>query len=148
MHPPYYRGCWHGVSRCLFLRYLQSYSLGKDLYNLTTFIGHAVLLHQACAHCGRFLTAASRRSMGRISVPLWLIVLSDQLSVIALVSHYLTNKLVDRRTLPNRRSFTLSGLPGISPALAGLSLSSGQVSNVLLTRSPLLAEARRTTCMY
>ncbi len=20
-HPPYYRGCWHGVSRCLFIRY-------------------------------------------------------------------------------------------------------------------------------
>ncbi len=23
LHPPYYRGCWHGVSRCLFCRYLQ-----------------------------------------------------------------------------------------------------------------------------
>ena len=21
LHPPYYRGCWHGVSRCLFCRY-------------------------------------------------------------------------------------------------------------------------------
>ncbi len=21
LHPPYYRGCWHGVSRCLFLGY-------------------------------------------------------------------------------------------------------------------------------
>ncbi len=21
LHPPYYRGCWHGVSRCLFDRY-------------------------------------------------------------------------------------------------------------------------------
>jgi len=25
LHPPYYRGCWHGVSRCLFLRYRQSF---------------------------------------------------------------------------------------------------------------------------
>ena len=23
LHPPYYRGCWHGVSRCFFLRYRQ-----------------------------------------------------------------------------------------------------------------------------
>ena len=23
LHPPYYRGCWHGVSRCLFLWYRQ-----------------------------------------------------------------------------------------------------------------------------
>jgi hypothetical protein len=21
LHPPYYRGCWHGVSRCLFIGY-------------------------------------------------------------------------------------------------------------------------------
>ncbi len=36
-------------------------------------------------------TAASRRSLGRVSVPVWLIVLSDQLPVDALVSRYLTN---------------------------------------------------------
>ncbi len=23
-HPPYYRGCWHGVSRCLFIQYTQA----------------------------------------------------------------------------------------------------------------------------
>ncbi|MBP1746348.1 MAG: uncharacterized protein H6Q54_963, partial [Deltaproteobacteria bacterium] len=39
-------------------------------------------------------TAASRRSLGRVSVPVWLVVLSDQLPVIALVSFYLTNKLI------------------------------------------------------
>ena len=39
LHPPYYRGCWHGVSRCLFLRYRQirahphSSSLIKEVYN-------------------------------------------------------------------------------------------------------------------
>ncbi len=36
-------------------------------------------------------TAASRGSLGRVSVPVWLIVLSDQLTIVALVSHYLTN---------------------------------------------------------
>ena len=40
--------------------------------------------------------------MGRVSVPLWLAVLSDQLPVIALVSHYLTNKLIGRRPFPER----------------------------------------------
>ncbi len=24
LHPPYYRGCWHGVSRCLLWRYRQA----------------------------------------------------------------------------------------------------------------------------
>jgi hypothetical protein len=29
--------------------------------------------------------------LGRVSVPMWLIILSDQLLIVALVSHYLTN---------------------------------------------------------
>ncbi len=49
-----------------------------------------------------FLTAASRRSLGRISVPVWLIILSDQLSIVALVGHYPTNKLMERRVIPWR----------------------------------------------
>ena len=40
--------------------------------------------------------------MGRVSVPLWGIILSDPLPVIALVSHYLTNKLIGNRLLPDR----------------------------------------------
>ena len=36
---------------------------------------------------------------------MWLIILSDQLPVDALVSRYLTNKLIGRETLPNRKSF-------------------------------------------
>ncbi len=35
--------------------------------------------------------AASRRSLGRVSVPVWLFVLSDQLQIVALVGHYPTN---------------------------------------------------------
>ena len=62
-----------------------------ELYNPKAFITHAALLDQACAHCPIFPTAASRRSLGRVSVPVWLIILSDQLPVVALVSHYLTN---------------------------------------------------------
>ncbi len=63
----------------------------KVLYNPQAFFTHAALLDQACAHCPIFPTAASRRSLGRVSVPVWLIVLSDQLRIAALVSHYLTN---------------------------------------------------------
>ena len=55
------------------------------------FLLHAALLGQAFAHCPIFLTAASRRSLARISVPVWLIILSDQLPVFALVGHYPTN---------------------------------------------------------
>ena len=40
--------------------------------------------------------------MDRVSVPLWLTVLSDQLSVAALVSRYLTNKLMDRKLILKR----------------------------------------------
>ena len=37
--PPYYRGCWHGVSRSLFIKYMQTgihtrlYSFIKEVYN-------------------------------------------------------------------------------------------------------------------
>ena len=66
-------------------------SRSKVLYNPKTFITHAALLRQAFAHCAKFPTAASRRSLDRVSVPVWLIVLSDQLPVVALVGHYPAN---------------------------------------------------------
>ncbi len=97
LHPPYYRGCWHGVSRCLLRRYRQGplftgfISLPTELYDPKAFIAHAAWLRQAFAHCAIFPTAASRRSLDRVSVPVWLIILSDQLPVFALVSSYLTN---------------------------------------------------------
>ena len=98
-HPLYYRGCWHRVSRCLLSRYRQGSvvssgpfsSLPTELYNPKAFITHAAWLDQACAHCPIFPTAASRRSLARVSVPVWLIILSDQLRVFALVGRYPTN---------------------------------------------------------
>ena len=44
-------------------------SLRKGVYDPRAFLPHAVLLRQAFAHCGKFPTAASRRSLGRVSVP-------------------------------------------------------------------------------
>ena len=101
------------------------------LYDPKAFITHAASLGQACAHCPIFPTAASRRSRGRVSVPVWLAILSDQLPVFALVSHYLTNELIGRG--PRREGMPLSkstlcpraslpvGPSGISPSFEGLS---------------------------
>ncbi len=66
------------------------------LYEPKSFITHAAPLGQGFPHCQSFSTAASRRSLGRISIPVWLTILSDQLPIKALVSRYLTNKLVGR----------------------------------------------------
>ncbi len=71
----------------------------KVLYNPKAFFTHAAWLRQAFAHCAIFPTAASRRSLGRVSVPVWLIILSDQLRIVALVSLYLANKLILRRLI-------------------------------------------------
>ena len=75
----------------------------KAVYNPKAFFPHAALLRQAFAHCPIFPTAASRRSLGRVSVPVWLIVLSDQLPIAALVGRYPTNKLMGRGPIPMRR---------------------------------------------
>ena len=66
-------------------------SLLKAVYNPKAFILHAASLRQGFPHCARFLIAAPRRSLGRISVPVRLTILSDQLPVVALVSRYLAN---------------------------------------------------------
>ena len=66
-------------------------SLPKELYDPKAFITHAASLRQAFAHCAKFPTAASRRSLDRVSVPVWLIVLLDQLPVLALVGRYPAN---------------------------------------------------------
>jgi hypothetical protein len=96
--PPYYRGCWHGVSRGLrrvpssemVLAFPHS-SPACELYIPKDFIIHAALLGQACAHCPKFLTAASRRSLARVSVPVWPTTLSGRLPIVALVGHYPAN---------------------------------------------------------
>ena len=97
--PTCYRGCWHVVSRGLFpgSRHRTAIpchpysSPGKELYNLTAFIVHAASLRQTFVHCGRFLAAASRRSLGRVSVPMWPVALSGRLSIVALVGRYPAN---------------------------------------------------------
>src|SRR5699024_11837902 len=89
----------HVVSRGFLVKYrhlkasyyLKCSSLTTEFYEPKPFITHAALLRQTCVHCGRFPTAASRRSLGRVSVPVWPITLSGRLCIVALVSYYLTN---------------------------------------------------------
>ncbi len=57
------------------------FSRMTGVYNPKAFILHAASLDQGCPHCPRSSTAASRRSLGSVSVPVRLVILSDQLAV-------------------------------------------------------------------
>ena len=91
-----YRGCWHVISRRLFMAYSRRrgipsppYSSAiKGLYSLPASVVHAASLRQGFPHCGIFLAAASRRSLGRISVPMCPYTLSGRIPVIAQVGLY------------------------------------------------------------
>ena len=127
----------------------------KEVYNPKAFFLHAALLGQACAHCPIFPTAASRRSLGRVSVPMW---------------------PTDRRLggpLPRQQANQTRGhlrainlwqsepcdptaLCGISTNFSVLFPSPRQVPHALLTRPPLRilitcpktrSEVLRSTCM-
>ena len=78
------------------------------------FVLHAASLPQAFAHWGRFVAAAPRRSLASVSVPVARVVLSHPLGILALVSRYLTNKLIGHRPLLGRNHTfgpeTLSGI--------------------------------------
>ena len=43
--------------------------------------------------------AASRRSLGRVSVPMWPVILSDRLLIVALVGFYPANWLIRRGSI-------------------------------------------------
>ena len=74
----------------------------KEVYNPKAFFLHAALLGQACAHCPIFPTAASRRSLGRISVPMWPANLSVRLPIVDLVGRYPANYLIGREAIFQR----------------------------------------------
>ncbi len=99
---------------------------------------HAASHRQAFAHCGLFSTAASRRSLGSVSVPVWPDTLSGRLPIVTLVGHYPTNKLIGRRPLLERQArrsppFTEDAaaskvVSGISSPFELLSRSRGRLS--------------------
>ena len=80
-------------------------SLLTKVYNPKTFFPHAASLGQAFAHCPIFPTAASRRSLDRISVPMWPFNLSVRLLIVDLVSRYLTNYLIRRKLIFRQQAF-------------------------------------------
>ncbi len=116
------------------------------LYNPKALIVHAASHRRAFAHCGCLSTAASLRSLGRISVPVWLATLSGQLPIIALVSRYPTNKLIGlgvilKRHLESEGTFDLLHMRA-EDVMRDLRLSDmfptqGQIPQALLTSSPL-----------
>jgi hypothetical protein len=138
----------------LFVGYRPASSPTKGVYNPKAVVLHAALLRQAFAHCAISLTAASRRSLGRLSVPVWGTTLSGPLPVVGWVSRYLTYDLMGRSPLPQPRGFprlllVQSSPCGISRPFERLSPAEGQVSYVLRTRSPLctLLHTVRLACI-
>ena len=127
----------------LILQVPSSSSLSKELYNPKTFFTHAASLDQGCPHCPIFPTAASRRSLDRFSVPVWLSVLSDQLLIIGLVGLYPTNYLIRREPIFLQinplvfQTCDRNTLCGISTTFAMLFPRERQVTHALLTRPPL-----------
>ena len=163
MPPTYYRGCWHVVSRGFLVRYRHLpvkglSSLPIELYIPKYFFTHAALLHQGSPHCAIFPTAASRRSLVRFSIPMWLIVLSNQLEIIGLVSRYLPNCLIPSgricsraalrsRTFPSRAYAVLSELSLRYPPQAGSFPDITHPSATRQQRSKLPSVTVRLACV-
>ena len=159
--PTYYRGCWHVVGRTFFCRYRHfRFVPAESGLQPEGLVPHAASLRQAFAHCARFPTAASRRSLGRVSVPVWPFTLSGRLPVVALVGRYPTNKLiVGRGPIPDRRPFPTSSMRrgGSYPVLDPVSRAYPRVGGRLPTCYSHLFAARshpvlppsgpRSTCM-
>jgi hypothetical protein len=101
----------------------------KGVYNPKAVVLHAALLPQPSGHWGKFLAAASRRSLGRVSVPVWLVILSDQRPVKGLVRHYHTNHLMGRKLIrPRAEALSCEcSVCGISVGFPTLSPTDGQM---------------------
>ena len=94
--------CFSGTVNAVCSSHSAFSSQITEFYNPKAVITHAALLRQAFAHCGRFPTAASRRSLVRVSVPVWPFILSDRLLIVALVGRYPSNQLIRRKPLFRR----------------------------------------------
>ena len=92
--------------------------------------------------------------MDRVSVPLWGATLSGPLPVVVLVGRY-PHQLTDGPQAPPKVAFAFTysflnpvSLFGFATRFQVIFPSLGQVTNVLLTRSPLMYCYTRSTCMY
>ena len=146
----FFRGCWHVVSRGFLVRYRLLSSLLTELYVPKYFFTHAASLDQGSPHCPISPTAASRRSLGRVSVPMWPSALSGRLPIDALVGRYPANRLIGRGSIVYRiapfrtRACAPVRLCGISTRFRVLSPCIRQVPHALLTRPPLKCQHLRS----
>ena len=85
-------------------------SLLKAVYDPRAFVPHAALLRQGFPHCARFPTAASRRSLGRVSVPMWPVGLSTRLPIVGTVGRCPAVYLMGRDPIPSRLGFPPVGM--------------------------------------
>ena len=72
---------------------------------------HAAWLDQISIHCPIFLTAASRRSLDRVSVPVWGTSLSGPLNIVDMVCRYHTIYLMLREPIRILRKFKHIKMP-------------------------------------
>ena len=132
-------------------RVLPPSSPSTGVYNPKAFVLHAASLGQACAHCRRFSTAASRRSLGSVSVPVCRVALARPVGITALVGRYPANQLIPRRPVPRRLSFGRGPMP--APCVAGdyprfpAAMADPEVGYRRLTHPCATGLAARTTCM-
>ena len=156
MPPTYYRGCWHVVSRGFFCRYRLVSSLLKAVYDPRAFVPHAASLRQGSPHCARFPTAASRRSLGRVSVPIWPVGLSTRLPVVGTVGRHPAVYLMGRGAIPSRLGFARGAMrpcgviryyPRFPEAIPEEGAGSPRVTQPFATRFPPKRGAVRLACV-
>ena len=123
----------------------------KGVYNPKAFILHAALRRQTFVHCVRFPVAATRRCMGRVSVPFCPFPLSGRVPVIGLVGHYPTNSLMGDRLIHRRAVKRFSHFWG-HVVLAHLSMRySTPLGRFLSITQPFATDhlaVTRSTCMH
>src|SRR3954447_21477711 len=129
------------------------WSPSTGVYNPKAFVLHAASLGQACAHCRRFSTAASRRSLGSVSVPVCRAMLAHPVGIAGLVGRHPANNLIPRRPVPRRPKplaesrCRASASPGITRGFPRLCPSAGLVTVALLTLAPLPLRGVRLACL-
>ena len=112
---------------------------------------HAASLRHTFVHCGRFVTAAPRRSLGSVSVPVCRATLARPVGIAGLVGRHPANYLIPRRPVPRRRSFGPGGMP--PPDVAGdyprfpAAIPNPGAGYRRLTHPCATGLAARTTCM-
>ena len=155
MHPPYYRGCWHGVSRC----FLQGYRQSLSILHPVMFVPLDRALQPEGLRRPRGMAASDFRPLRKIphcclpqeSGPCLSSSVADRPLRPAThrrlgrpLPHQLPNqtRAHPRAAGPKIPTFLVSDLCGISFSFPKLSPTQGQITHALLTRAPLYLSRR------